>query len=75
MNKRIKDTIEILKQYMEEHNVSFESAVSDWDEPWQFSYLYDVIKMYRNETPSDDEVCRLAGVSVSYWNDFKSGVF
>jgi len=73
--KRIQATIRDLKWYMSEYDTTFEEAVSEWDMPWSFSYLYEVVKTYRNDPPSQDEICRLAGVNVSYWDRFINGEF
>jgi len=71
--KKVQATIEILKGYMQEYHVSFESAIQDWDEPWTYDYLYDVLVEHYGNEPLPDIVCSLAGVNPKFWQDFRKG--
>ena len=72
----IRDDIKALSQYAHHYMMSFENAIADWDEPWEFQYLFDLVTVYRGgKKPTNEEICYLAGVSKEYWNDFIEGKF
>lgn len=72
-NNRITETIKVLKAYQAEYGVSFESAIRDWDEPWQFQYLFDILTEHYGKEPTPEHVCNLAGVNPTYWQQFMEG--
>ena len=71
---KIDCTIMALRRYMAEFQCSFEDAIKDWDQPWSHYYLWNVVYTYRGEEPTDDEICKLAGVNEKYWPQFKQGL-
>ena len=74
--KRIKACLEGLKEYMEKYDCSFLSAVADMDEPWNYSFLKEVMELqYQMSIEDPTLVCKAAGVRREYWEEFIQGRF